>query len=304
MNLQIIARKLGGEISGGKVIAPGPGHSKRDRSMAVYIDPAAPDLIRVHSFAGDDWRNCLNYAKAQLGLPEAPPVPWKPEPRPQQRQHLAPQGDDEKTRVLRAITIWAEARPIDGTPAATYLAKRGVDLGRICNMWHALRWHPACPWEGDKHPAIIALMTDATTGEAKAIHRTAITSAGEKAGKKMLGPAAGCVVRLWPDEEITTGLVIGEGIETTLVAATTIEHRSTRLAPAWAACSAGTMAKLPVLAGVEALTILVDNDDNGAGQRAAAECSARWTAAGREVIRLVPDETGIDFADIGGRAAS
>jgi hypothetical protein len=62
-----------------------------------------------------------------------------------------------------------------------------------------------------------------------------------------------------------------------------VSHRG----PAWAAGSAGSMRRFPVLAGIETLTILVDNDQSGAGQDAARECSARWTAAGRDVIRLV-----------------
>jgi hypothetical protein len=52
-----------------------------------------------------------------------------------------------------------------------------------------------------------------------------------------------------------------------------------------------------VLAGIETLTILVDNDQSGAGQGAARECSARWTAAGRDVIRLIPTSMG-DFNDL------
>ena len=146
-------------------------------------------------------------------------------------------------------------------------------------------------------------MTDAVTGEPKAIHRTAITSKGEKLGKKMLGPAGGCVIRLWPDEAVTTGLVLGEGIETALVAATRINHRGACLFPVWASGCAVGMGKFPVLAGIDCVTLLVDNDLSGAGQRAALECSGRWTAAGCEVVRLVPDEAGKDFADIGGRAA-
>ena len=66
------------------------------------------------------------------------------------------------------------------------------------------------------------------------------------------------VIRLWLDEAVTDGLVIGEGIETTLAAATRIEHRATLLQPAWAAATAGLLAALPVLSGIEALTILVD----------------------------------------------
>jgi putative DNA primase/helicase len=109
---------------------------------------------------------------------------------------------------------------------------------------------------------------------------------------------AGCVIRLWPDEAVELGLVLGEGVETTLAAATLIRHRCTLLQPAWAACSAGSMESFPVLAGIEALTLLVDNDANGRGQEAAAICCARWTAAGREVVRLTPKKPGNDFNDL------
>jgi hypothetical protein len=54
----------------------------------------------------------------------------------------------------------------------------------------------------------------------------------------------------------------------------------------------------PVLSGVETLTLLVDNDANGVGQEAAAECARRWSEAGREVTRLTPHERGADFNDI------
>lgn len=58
------------------------------------------------------------------------------------------------------------------------------------------------------------------------------------------------------------------------------------------------MAAFPVLPGIEALTLLVDHDANGAGQDAAAACARRWLAAGREVIRLTPKTVGADFNDI------
>ena len=37
------------------------------------------------------------------------------------------------------------------------------------------------------------------------------------------------------------------------------------------------------------------NDQNGAGQKAAQECSDRWTGAGRKVLRAQPNHTGDDF---------
>jgi hypothetical protein len=113
-----------------------------------------------------------------------------------------------------------------------------------------------------------------------------------------LGAITGCVVRLWPDESVEQGLVLGEGIETTLAAATRITHRGTMLRPAWAAGCAGNMAEFPVLAGIEALTLLVDHDESGTGQRAAEKCSVRWRNAGREVTRLMPGDLGADFDDL------
>lgn len=300
MNLQSIARALGGLVSNGQVLAPGPGHSKHDRSMSVFIDPNAPNLIRVHSHAGDDWRACRDHVRARLGVAHQTTRDFLRDLR--RTTGAAVKDDGAVARTVRALIIWSEARIINGTPGVAYLAKRGVDLGSLPDLRHVLRWHPACPWERGRHGAMIALMTDAITGEPRAIHRTAVTATAEKVGKMMLGPSAGCVVRLWPDEDVSSGLVVGEGIETVLVAASRIVHRGTRLAPAWAACSAGAMAKLPLLTGVDALTLLVDHDANNAGKRAAAECSARWTAAGREVVRLTPRAVGQDFGDLVGAA--
>jgi putative DNA primase/helicase len=300
MNLRHIARLLGGEITGQQVSAPGPGHSKHDRSMAVFIDATSADGFRVHSFSNDDWKVCRDYVKARLGIAGGP----SPRPEPAPVRDAKPVKDDAD-RTAFALSIWREARDIRDTPAAVYLASRGIDLARLPQgIGEALRWHPSCPWEGGKHGAMVGLLTDAITGEPKAVHRTALTFQGKKVDKKMLGPSGGCVVRLWPDETVSTGLVLGEGIETTLSAATRLDHKGTLLIPAWAACSAVAMAKFPVLPGVECLTLLVDNDRSGAGQRAAMECSRRWTMADREVIRLMPDIPGEDFNDVAMRGAA
>jgi hypothetical protein len=105
------------------------------------------------------------------------------------------------------------------------------------------------------------------------------------------------------DDDVEQGLVIGEGVETCLAA------RMLGLKPCWALGSAGAIKQFPVLGGIECLTILVDNDeaDRGgrrAGPDAAAECSARWTAADREVRRIMPRRTGFDIADLCGGVAS
>ena len=139
---------------------------------------------------------------------------------------------------------------------------------------------------------MIARYTTAIGNEPKGIWRRRIDGGKPKA----LGPTAGCVIRLLPDDAVEQGLVLGEGVETSLAAATRIEHRGTLLQPAWAAGSAGNMAKFPVLTGIGALTLLVDNDESGAGQRAADECAARWEVFA-DVTILKPTFLGADFND-------
>src|SRR5262249_14374341 len=68
-DLQSLARALGGEVSGQKVLAPGPDHSAGDRSLTVMLDAGAPDGFVVHSFAGDDAIVCKDYVRQKAGLP-------------------------------------------------------------------------------------------------------------------------------------------------------------------------------------------------------------------------------------------
>ena len=58
------------------------------------------------------------------------------------------------------------------------------------------------------------------------------------------------------------------------------------------------MKRFPVIAGVERLILLADNDHNGAGQAAADVCMQRWVQAGRGGVRLLPERPGADFNDI------
>jgi hypothetical protein len=68
LDLRAIARALGGEVSGRRVLAPGPQHSPKDRSLCVSLAPARPFL--VHSFAGDDPIQCKDYV-SRRPQPEA-----------------------------------------------------------------------------------------------------------------------------------------------------------------------------------------------------------------------------------------
>jgi putative DNA primase/helicase len=135
-------------------------------------------------------------------------------------------------------------------------------------------------------------MRDVHTNKPQAILRTALTEAGEKIGRMALGPKAGAAIKLTADSDVALGLAVGEGLETVLSA------MELGFSPAWALGDAGSLRRFPVLSGIECLTIIVDNDASGTGQRAALECSSRWTIAGREVFRVIPDRSGDDMNDV------
>ena len=297
MSLSAIAHALGGNVSGDQVLAPGPGHSPKDRSLSVKPILHAPDGFVVHSFAGDDPIDCRDYVREKLGLEHhrasfrASNETFRGSPRPGKHRF----DPDGAWRTARALDIWHEAVDIEGTVAVRYLATRKLPLpqgvsGRV------LRFHPNCPFgRGRRSPALVALYTSIRDNVPKAIHRTALTPNGHKLGRMVLGPKAGCAIKLTADEAVTDGLAIGEGLETTLAG------MALGFTPAWAVGDARSIGSLPVLSGIEALTVFVDADESETGQQRARECSARWTAAGREVLRIVPTHIGEDLADIGER---
>ena len=204
--------------------------------------------------------------------------------------------DRQRSRMgARALELWASARPIEGTLAEIYLAEhRWIDLSALPEdtSERALRFHSHCPF-GPRVwlPCLLALMRDPFTGEPTGIQRTALNPDGTKIDRMMLGPAG--VVQLWPAGET---LVIGEGLETVLAAATRLDHDGEPLRPAWAAL--GALARFPVIDGPERLILLADNDRNEAGQRAAAGCGRRWMDAGRKSAVLTPSEPGTDFSNV------
>lgn len=180
----------------------------------------------------------------------------------------------------RASTLGRGA--LMGSLMLRYLTSRGLTLPEEVGG-EALRFHPACPWREDDGtlvyvPAMLAAFRDIHTDEIVGVHRTRLNDRGEKLGRRMLGRAAGAAIKLDPDAHVTTGLAIGEGIETCLAA------RQLGLRPVWALGSAGAIAKFPVLSGIESLTLLAETGDGGTNERACHECGRRWEEAGREVL--------------------
>ena len=107
----------------------------------------------------------------------------------------------------------------------------------------------------------------------------------------MLGRARDAAIKLDADENVTLGLYIGEGVETCLAA------RLAGFRPVWALGSATAIAAFPVLAAIEAITMLGEVDDGGANNRAAQACAARWIEAGCDAFMVVP-QIGGDLNDV------
>ena len=67
LTLAEMARRLGGEVSGGQVRCPGPGHSPADRSLSVKLNDKGNGVV-VFSHSGDDVFACKDMVRAKLGL--------------------------------------------------------------------------------------------------------------------------------------------------------------------------------------------------------------------------------------------
>ncbi|WP_267423201.1 toprim domain-containing protein [Methylobacterium sp. GC_Met_2] len=280
IDLRSAAHALGGEVVGRGVLCPGPNHSARDRSLSVLFDHAAPDGLLVFDHAGNDHLGAKDYVRARLGLGGREKKTF---------QRLLPASrvgvgattpsSDNVDRCHRALAMWHTASDPAGTVVERYLASRGLGLPEAGA--EVLRYHAACAFGDQRPPVMVAALRCIHTDRLQAVHRTALTPEGEKIGRKMLGPAARAAVKLDPDDAVTLGLAIGEGIETCLAA------RLLGIRPVWALGSVGAIRVFPVLP-VVALTILVESDDGGASEAAARICAERWHAAGREVILARP----------------
>jgi DNA polymerase len=211
------------------------------------------------------------------------------------------QQRDVAGRVHFALEIWAAAQPIRGTIAERYLAEtRGIEIAKLPpTIDEALRFHARCVFGPRRFaPCLVALMRDPASDAPIGIHRIGLAEengAIRKIDRMALGRMG--VVKLWPMNGADQ-LVIGEGIETVLAAATCVSYRGAPLTPAWSAIARNGLGGLPVLPDVRALVLLVDHDENGEGQKAAAHCHQVWTAAGRTVAALVPKQVGWDFNDV------
>ena len=301
LDLRVIARRLGGEVSGrNQISCPGPGHTKRDRSLSVRFDSGAPDGFLVHSFAGDDPIRCRDYVREQLGRPAWQPGDERNRSSPSQRMEFdqaamdheyQARTEDDLFRIKRAAELWHSGKDPRRTIAEDYLQSRALKLpDDLADA--VLRFHPRCPWRNEdagltEIPALLAAFRSLDDDEITGVHRIRLDQPQywPKAERRMLGIVRRAAVKF---DAVGRDLIIGEGVETCMAA------RQLGYRPAWALGSVGAISFFPIIDGVKGLLIL--GETGKASEEAIRLCGRRWHRAHRRVQVIVPD-IGSDIND-------
>jgi hypothetical protein len=201
-------------------------------------------------------------------------------------------NNEMKKGLQRTRWLWSQREPIAGSIAETYLRVARDYTGKLPGTLGFL------PARGEYPPAMIAAFGKAVEtrpGEleiydaaVRGVHLTKLKPDGSgKAdvaeSKITLGVGNTAPIMLAPPNDLL-GLVIAEGTEDALSA-----HLATGLG-AWAA---GTASRLPAMAEavpayIEAVSIMIDGDDNG--ERYSNELARKLYARGIEALMIRPGD--------------
>ena len=200
-----------------------------------------------------------------------------------------------RDRILMAQRLWKDSQSARDTVVQEYLHSRAVELppaGDTVVRCHPGLFHPT----KIALPGMVAAITRASDSTFLGVHRTFLQPDGSAKARispdrMILGAKKGGVIRLVPDEDISTRLAIAEGIETALTAIAAGW-------PCWSAIDAGNMATLPVWPWID-LTVFADHD--AAGVRSAETLARRWEAAGGNANIIVTQYQGEDWNDVAQR---
>lgn len=261
-----LVRKLGGiwRPSGGMCRCPA--HADRTPSLSVRVGDRS---LLFKCFAGCSGVEIIR-AVRRLKLD----IPVDDEAGPS-----APSNHDI-AMAERARTIWSQARLISDTPAAAYLAARGIE-----HLSPALRFHPRTPLGRGRSvrflPALIAAVQEHS--RIVAVQRNFLdpTRAGlasdlAKAKLSLGRPLAGAVQLYRPG----SCLGIAEGIETAEAAAILLGI------PVWATLGSERLARIAIPDFVDRLILLPDNDP--AGRLAERQAQVAYARPGRAIETCWP----------------
>lgn len=285
--LQVVAacKRLGpAQVNGRSALVCCPAHSNR-RTPALSITQTAGGKLLYYCHSGCDFRDIV---QALEGLGHKSAEPRRRDPY-QEAALAAEHANERRRKIASAFRIWDAAKPAEGTLAEAYLRSRAI-AGPIPAT---IRFHPQA-WHEPERAAFPAMVACVQIGsEFVAVHRTYLGEDGRKApivsNKRMLGPTKGAAVRLATGD---AGLLVGEGIETTLSALSGIGEPCA----AWATLSTSGMVGVRLPPQPAKLIIAADAD--AAGQDAARALAARAVSHGWSVRIVTPPAGAKDWNDV------
>lgn len=275
-----IANALGAKGRGPRWVARCPAHD--DAAPSLSIGTGDDGRVLLHCFAGCTFADIASTPIIR-GLLD--------DDREHDRRHDRPAPRPRAAQPADTATIADILRPavsLPGTLGERYFSMRGCARPTGDSVRY-LAPSAKYPW-----PTIVSIVTDFVTAEPISLHFTALNKDGtdkapiEKPRRLLYGHRkSGGVIRLTDDCDVERHLGIAEGIESAL-AVTAAMGTMAYWIPVWSAIDAGNLADLPVLGGIQRLSIFADTDRSGTGQKAAQALAARWHAAGREVFIIQP----------------
>lgn len=202
-------------------------------------DPKGGDpLALVQLACGTDFLGAVEWLEGAEGV-EIDPAEIARRKKAKAEADARAEADSARYRAYakdQAAQLWRRGLPFKGSPAADYLAGRGVDLSGLPYSFACFRFLPAHPYlkkiggerrELHRGPVMLAAI-QGPDGKFSAVHQTWFdpTRPGQKAeildpqtgklhpAKLVLGSKKGGAIRL-TGQACASVLVMGEGIETT-----------------------------------------------------------------------------------------
>lgn len=270
------------------------------------------DLIAMCATSGDK-PAAFTWARRFLGLDRAQPADIIARKAIAQNEFAARRAQEDQDIVLRrkrAFELYLSGTQWRQSPVETYLRWRGIDVDALSEIG-SLRFGRRVDYFGGgaRHagPAMLAKFTD-FRGEFSAVHVTFLREDGRgkadvEKPKLISGSYSGCAIRLTRGlmgieaeaaayTRTRAGLMLGEGIESTLSAA--CARPDIR---AWAVGSLGNFGKQPRHGCAANFIVLAENDAKPQARAALEQGLAALEALGLPVSAARPF-SGNDMSDL------